>query len=129
MPTRPESITVHPNAAQSIAHLRVLAPPSTFATVSAELAAILGEAPIQAPAGAHVWLLDLLPGGATALPKDLNLHTQLLLCEPDASDKAEVRFVESHGAGLFEVGVRVDEDGGKRGLSETPFGRVAWIPV
>jgi hypothetical protein len=29
-----------------------------------------------------------------------------------------------HGAGLFEAGVRVDEDGGKwRGLSETLFER------
>ncbi len=129
MPTRPESNTVHPNAAQGIAHLRVLAPPRTFAAVSAELTAIVGEAPIEGPAGAHVWLLDLLPGGVTVAPKDLKLHPRLLLCEPDASDEAEAQFVESYGAGLFEVGVRVDEDGGKRGSSETPFGRVAWIPV
>jgi len=130
VPTQPESITVHPNAAHGIAHLRVLAPRSTFTAVSAELTAILGEAPIEGPAGAHLWLLGLLPGDVTASqPKDLKLHSRLLLCEPDTSDEAEVRFVESHGAGLFEVGVRVDEDGGKRGLSETPFGRVAWIPV
>ena len=126
VPTRPESNTVHPNAAQGIAHLRALAPPRTFAAVSAELTAIVGEAPIEGPAGAHVWLLDLLPGGVMV---DLRLHPRLVLCEPDASNEAEMRFVESHGAGLFEVGVRVDEDGGKRGSSETPFGRVAWIPV
>jgi hypothetical protein len=108
----------------------VLAPQSTFTAVSAELTAILGEASIEGPAGAHLWLLDLLPGDvAASQPKDLKLHARLLLCEPDASDEAEVQFVESHGAGLFEVGVRVDEDGGKRGLSEMPFGRVAWIPV
>ena len=118
---------MHPNTAQGIAHLRVLAPRSTFTAVSAELTAISGEAPIEGPAGGHLWLLDLLPGDMT--PKDLKLHSRLLLCEPDASDEVEVRFVESHGAGLFEVGVRVDEDGGKRGFSVTPFGRVAWIPV
>lgn len=131
MPTRPESNTVHPNAAQGIAHLRVLAPPRTFAAVSAEFTAIVGEAPIEGPAGAHVWLLDLLPGGVrvAVTPKDLGLHPRLLLCEPDGSDEAEAQFVESHGAGLFEIGVRVDEDSGKRGSSETPFGRVAWIPV
>lgn len=117
---------MHPNAAQGIAHLRLLTPAHTFAAVCAEITAIVGEAPISGPAGALVWLLDLLPEGAV---KDLRLHPRLLLCEPDASDEAETRFVESHGAGLFEVGVRVDEDGGKQGWSETPFGRVAWIPV
>jgi hypothetical protein len=129
VPTQPKSITVHPNAAQGIAHLRVLAPPRMFTSVSAELTAILGEAPIKGPAGSHVWLLDLLPGGITTTPKDLKLHPRVLLCEPDASKEDEVRFVESHGAGLYEVGVQVDEDSGKRGSSETPFGRVAWIPV
>lgn len=129
VPTRPESNTVHPNDAQGVAHLRVLAPPRTFAAVSAEFTAILGEAPIEGPAGTHVWLLDLLPGGATVAPEDLKLHPRLLLCKPDASDEAEVRFVDSHGAGLFEVGVRVDEDGEKRGSSETPFGRIAWVPA
>jgi hypothetical protein len=100
-----------------------------FTSVSAELTAILGEAPIKGPAGSHVWLLDLLPGGITTTPKDLKLHPRVLLCEPDASKEDEVRFVESHGAGLYEVGVQVHEDSGKRGSSETPFGRVAWIPV
>ena len=38
-------------------------------------------------------------------------------------------FVQTHGAGLFEVGVRIYESGGKRGWSDTPFGRVAWIPI
>ena len=109
MPTQP--ITVHPNTAQGIAHLRMLAARCAFTTVSAELTAMLGEAQIEDPAGAHLWLLDLLPADVT--PKDLKLHSRLLLCEPDASDEADVQFVQSHGAGLFEVGVRVDEDGGK----------------
>jgi hypothetical protein len=70
-----------------------------------------------------VWLLDL-PGQVT--PK---WHPQLVLCEPDIEDEAELRFVHTHGAGLFEVGVRVDDSRGKRGWSDTPFGRVAWIPI
>ena len=62
-------------------------------------------------------------------PKDLKLHPRLSLCELDVNDEAmkldeaEVQFLESHGAGLFEVGMQINEDGCKRGLSETPFGR------
>lgn len=104
----------------------MLAPPSTFAGVVNELTAIVGEPPIEAIQEEpleFVWLLDL-PGQVT--PKR---HPQLVLCEPDAEDEAELRFVQTHGAGLFEVGVRVDESGGKRGWSDTPYGRMAWIPV
>jgi len=118
----------------------VLAPPSVFAGVAAELTAIVGEPPIEVSVQEWdeeeeegdsegeqprelVWLLDL-PGQVT--PK---WHPQLVLCEPDTEDEAELRFVHSHGAGLFEVGVRVDDSGGKRGWSDTPFGRVVWIPV
>ena len=102
---------MHPNAAQCIAHLQVLTQWSTFTVVSTKLTAILGEAPIECLAGAHLWLLDLLP--ADVAPKDLKLHSRPLLCESDASDEAEERFVESHGTGLFGVSVRVDGDGGK----------------
>jgi hypothetical protein len=68
---QPVSIAVHPNTAQGIAHLRVLAPRCTFTAVSAKLTAILGETPIEGPAGAHLWLLDLLPCDVT--PKDLKV--------------------------------------------------------
>lgn len=44
---------------------------------------------------------------------------RLVLCESYFEDEAELRFVESHGAGLFEVGVRVDGSGGKQGSSDT----------
>jgi len=132
VPTRPRSNTEHPNGALSIAHLHVLAPPSVFAGVAIELTAIVGEPPIEADKdkdkedGApreFVWSLDL-PG--QVLPE---WHLQLVLREPDIGDEAELRFVETHGAGLYEVGVRVDESGGKRGWSDTPFGRVAWVPT
>jgi hypothetical protein len=49
---------------------------------------------------------------------------QLVLCEPDIEDEAEMQFVHTQGAGLFEAGVRVDDSGGRR-----LFWRVAWIPV
>jgi hypothetical protein len=55
-----------------------------------------------------VWLLDLT-GQVTP-----RWNSQLALCEPDIEDEAELRFVDTHGAGLFEVGVRVDDGGGKR---------------
>jgi hypothetical protein len=123
VPSQPASNSKHPNGALGIAHLRVLAPSSVFSTVSAELVAIVGEAPIEKSTREHVWLL-YLPGNIT--PK---WHPRLVLCEPDMSDEAQVQFVRTHGAGLFELGVHVDEGGKKRGSSETPFGRVAWIPV
>lgn len=104
----------------------MLAPPSVFAGVANELTAIVGEPPIEAieeEPRELVWVLDL-PGQVT--PKR---HPQLVLCEPDVEDEAELGFVQTHGAGLFEIGVRVDERRGKRGWSDTPYGRVAWIPI
>jgi len=113
VPTQPESITVHTKAAEG-----VLAPRRTFTAVPAKLSAILGETPIEGPAGVHLWLLDMLPGDLTAsqpTSKDLKLHPRHLLCEPDASDEAEVRFMKGHDAGLFEVlGVLGDKDLGSR---------------
>jgi hypothetical protein len=99
----------------------VLAPPNVFAGVAAELAAIVGEPPIEVSASELVWLLDLPDKVA---PK---WHPQLILCEPDVEDEDELRFAQTHGAGLFEIGVRVDESRGRRGWSDTPFGRLAWI--
>ena len=53
----------------------------------------------------HLWLLDLLLGDVKASqPKDLKLHPRLTLCELDVNNEAEMQFVESHGAGMFEVG-------------------------
>ena len=111
----------------------MLAPPSVFAGVAKELTAIVGEPPIEVLQEDEqgddsvprelVWLLDL-PGQVTP-----RWHPQLVLCEPDIGDEQELRFVQTHGAGLFEVGIRIYESGGKRGWSDTPFGRVAWIPI
>jgi hypothetical protein len=36
---------------------------------------------------------------------------------------------QNHDAGLYEVGLPLDGGGGKRGWTDTPFGRVAWINV
>jgi hypothetical protein len=97
----------------------VLAPPSVFEGVAAELTAIVGEPPIVADKDGReeeeekrgrprelVWLLDS-PGQVTPA----EWHPQLVLREPDAENEAELRFVQSYGAGLFEVGVRVDDCG------------------
>jgi hypothetical protein len=55
-----------------------------------------------------VWVLE--QPGQVATP----WHPQLVLCEPKIEDEAELRFAQTHGVGLFEVGVRVDKSGGKR---------------
>ncbi|KAF8483998.1 hypothetical protein DFH94DRAFT_843486 [Russula ochroleuca] len=93
-----------------IAHLRVLAPPSVFAGVANELTAIMGEQPIEVvqeegdeeeEEGEEprelVWLLDLT--GQVA-PK---WQPQLVLCDPDVENEAELRFLQTHGAGLSQV--------------------------
>jgi hypothetical protein len=97
------------------------------------LTAIVGEPPIGAEKKEEdrrprelVWLLEL-PGHGQDTPPER--HPRLMLREPDIEDEAELRFVQTHGAGLYEVGVRVDGSGGTHGWSDTPHGRVAWISV
>ena len=97
------------------------------------MTAIVGESPIAAEMEEEdrrprelVWLLEL-PGQGQDTPPER--HPRLVLREPDVEDEGELRFVQTHGAGLYEVGVRVDESGGKRGWSDTPYGRVAWISI
>ena len=113
----------------------MLTPPSVFAGVATELTAITGRPPIEAGKDGEeeadrprelVWLLDLPGRGQVTLPK---WHPRLVLRESDIEDEAELMFVQTHGAGLFEVGVRVDESGCNEGSSDTSYGRVAWIPV
>ena len=111
-------------------HLRVLAPPSVFAVVANKITA-MGEPPIEVlqeeeegeDSEPHelMWLLDL---SAQVTPR---WHPQLVLCGPDIEDEAELMFVRIHGAELFVS--RINESGRKRGWSDTPFSRVAWIPI
>jgi hypothetical protein len=41
--------------------------------------------------------------------------------EPEVEDEVEL-IVQSHGTGLFDVGLRVAKSGGKWDRSDTPFG-------
>ena len=90
-----------------------------FATVTAELMAIVGVPPVGVDgeeAGQRrdlVWLLDL-SGQSQVTPS--KWHPQLVLREPDIQDEAELRFVWAFSAGLFEVGERFYESGGQAGL-------------
>jgi hypothetical protein len=109
---------------QSIAHLRVLAPPSESAGVTNELTAIVGEPSIEmlqmeaveSEPRELVWLLNL-PGQVTP-----RWHPQPVLCEPNIEDEAELRFVQIHRAELFRVGIHIDESRRKRGWSNAPLG-------
>ncbi len=107
----------------SIAHLCVLVPLNIFTSITTELTRIVGEPPIEVLEGELMWLLDL-PG--QLMP---NWHLQLLLCKPDVDDEDELHFVQTYGVGLFKIGVHIDKRCGKRCWSDTPFGRVAWIPM
>ena len=110
--------------ARSASRISVLAPPSVFAGVATELTAIVGEPTTGAekeeedrrPCG-FVWLLNL-PGQDTPPER----HPRLMLRELDTEDEAESRFVQTHGAGLYDVGVCVDKSESKRGWSDTPYG-------
>ena len=66
-----------------------------------------------------VWLLHL-PRQSQVTPS--KWHPRLVLHEPDIQDEAELRFVRTLGAGLFEVGEHFDEGGEKRGWLDTPYG-------
>ena len=67
-------------------------------------------------------MLELPGQGQVTLP---TVTPRLVLRELDVEDEAELTFVQARGAGLFEVWMRVDESGCKRGWSDTPYGRVA----
>ncbi|KAI0061996.1 hypothetical protein BV25DRAFT_1825858, partial [Artomyces pyxidatus] len=114
VPTEPRENTIHKNAAQSIAHLRVLAAHEAFSEVSKELESVVGEPPVVLSPSEHAWVF--------AVPSsDAVWHPRLILREPDANDEAEAKFIETHGAGLFEVGVRVER--GEKAKVDTPYGR------
>ena len=88
------------------------------------MTAIVDEPPIVADKEEEVrrprelvWLFEL-PGQGQDTPSER--HPRLVLREPDIEDEADLRFVQTDGAGLYEVGVRVDESGDKRGWSDTP---------
>jgi hypothetical protein len=109
----------------------VLAQPSVFAAVANELTATVCEPPIEAVDQEEwgeeqrehsrelVWLLDR-PEQVTS-----RWHPQLVLCEPDIEDEDELRFVNTHGPGLFEAGcssmtVGASGDDPMRRLGEWP---------
>jgi len=60
VPTQPTSNTEHPKSVLSIAHLRMLTPPSVFMGIATELTVIMGKPPIEVSEGELVWLLNLL---------------------------------------------------------------------
>ncbi|KAA1477076.1 hypothetical protein DENSPDRAFT_933459 [Dentipellis sp. KUC8613] len=128
VPTEPKSNAAHPNTAQCVARMHVLAPRAAFAAVSLELQCALGEPPIALSPAMHVWLLDPLPEAvaeaqAAGVPA---WHPRLILQVADESIEEEVRFVDEHGPGLYEVSFRVEK--GARGTVKTPYGRISWIP-
>ncbi|TFY54414.1 hypothetical protein EVG20_g9713 [Dentipellis fragilis] len=53
-------------------------------------------------------------------------HPRLILQVADESIEEEVRFVDEHGPGLYEVSFKVEK--GARGTVRTPYGRISWIP-
>lgn len=58
------------------------------------------------------------PAGPSYAPSQ---HPQLV-CEPDIDDEAELRFVQTHGAGLFELGCALTRVGASAaGWSDTLF--------
>jgi hypothetical protein len=79
--------------------------------------------------GGQGWL-----GGGQPREPCVVLHQVALnwLCKPGIScieNKVGLRFVQSHGAGSFDVGVLVHEIEDERCWSDKPFGRAAWISI
>jgi hypothetical protein len=90
----------------------VLAQPSVFVRVAVDLTAILGRPPIEANkydqeeeknGGCRVSLC----GRGLAGPRLPSYTSKVAygLCEPDIEYERELRLMQTHGAGLFEVGI------------------------
>lgn len=114
--------TVHPNTAQSVAHLRLLAPVALLKTLSQELTAVLGMPPTAATSSEYVWQLHHPTKSFTTS----TTGPRLILTASNDDNEAEKEFVRTHGPGLYEVAFRVAD--GKQSAVETPYGRIIFLP-
>ncbi|THH20052.1 hypothetical protein EW146_g1242 [Bondarzewia mesenterica] len=102
VPTSPPSNTQHSNGTKSVAHLRVLSPSTSFDELSSSICSITGDPPIVISSTEHTWFLDSLPGAGG----NGGSHTRLVITVPKEGDHKEIGFVETHGAGIYEIGFR-----------------------
>ena len=120
VPLEPRSNTQHENTARGVAHVKLLVPLESLATVAKQLTSVLGVSPYSSTTEEVTWYLDLQPSRIT--PPSV---TPVLKVRAAESDE-EKEYVRTHGAGIYEVGFVVSDPGQKRG-TKTPFGKIVWV--
>lgn len=120
MPLDPPSNIQHANSTVGIAYVKLLVLPEDFDKSVKELTTVLGVQPKTSSASHVVWDLD-------EQPAHVGVHEtapQLVLGSP--GDDGEKRYVEEHGAGIYEVGFVVEDSEKAGGSAHTPYGRLTW---
>ncbi|KAF8894828.1 glyoxalase-like domain-containing protein [Infundibulicybe gibba] len=111
----------HANSTPSngISHIRILAPPEQFSTISRQITFAVGAPPNSVTPIFCSWMLDTPRRGANS--------SLLVLSQP--SNAEEIDFLGSVGVGVYEVGFRLskgEQSGGRAGY--TPHGKITWVP-
>ncbi|KAI0373174.1 hypothetical protein BV20DRAFT_962969 [Pilatotrama ljubarskyi] len=117
VPLEPRSNAEHPNTAQGIAHVKLLAATNELDAYAKQLTTVLGVPPVESTPAKVVWELEQQPSHRDTA----RTPTRLILSEPN--DEEEEEHLRTRDAGMYELGVVV-EDRNREGIARTPYGRV-----
>ncbi|KAG6846809.1 hypothetical protein H0H93_011656, partial [Arthromyces matolae] len=117
VPSHPPSNTQHSSTASGIAHVLLVTSFETFTSLSNQLTTVIGSLPVHSTETEVIWKLEATHSSARTGPR-------LILKTADTSK--ETTFVEEFGTGIFEVAFFTK---GKEGHADTPYGRIAWVPL
>ncbi|KAI0355109.1 hypothetical protein OH77DRAFT_1455164 [Trametes cingulata] len=119
VPLEPRSNAEHRNTATGLTHVKLLAPPDSLTTYAQQLTAVLGVPPVASTSTRVVWELEQQPSHRDPGRSP----TRLVLSAPEDGDEEEEAYVRERGAGIYELGVTV-EDSRYAGVARTPYGRI-----
>ena len=109
----PSSHIEHPSGAAGVAYIRLLADASSLRVPATQLTTVIGNSPVQASETKVVWDLHTP-----------NSQVVKLILDIPSSDE-EARFLEEHGAAIYEVGITAQN---REGAMKTPYGRLTFVP-
>ncbi|CDO71886.1 hypothetical protein BN946_scf184940.g33 [Trametes cinnabarina] len=121
VPLEPRSNAEHASKARGVAYVKLLVLPSELDAYAKELTSVLGVSPAASSASQVVWELE-------RQPSDSQPYQAPTLVLNAAEEYEEEIYVRERGAGIYELGVAV-EDAGKAGVAYTPYGRVVWQAI
>ncbi|KAF8898236.1 glyoxalase-like domain-containing protein [Gymnopilus junonius] len=123
VPSDPPENTVHPSGALGIAHVHILAEPSSFNETARQITSVLGPSStsfVTHDAPSLYWNLDTQGAKFTD-------DAQLVLSTPIG--KEEEAFVQGLGKGIYEVRFFLKVDDETPDSQRTPYGRIGWVIV